>query len=215
MTEPETPTPERRRPGTGSPNQRLADEIDAREYGDRRPELRLLMTCAVIALLVLLVIVRTNLEQAQTEADAAAQAARRTAAAAAATAAAGAVAPQPASERILDRAFAATLAELGKETAAGGEAAQRTAAYRALLNRKIAEAGLSLTIERFECARHLCAGSLRGDAAAYARLVDASAQPSIQRFDEAIGGDATQHRFLMAVDADDDAARPPAPAARP
>lgn len=214
MTSPGTPAP-----GQGGPNRRLAAEIDAREYRRRRPGPILLMGAAVIAALVLTDIVRSNLRQSQIEADAAARAAaqRAEAAAAAAPAATG----PSASDRIVGRAFDTTLAELREQSAASAEARERTARYRSLLQRTIAASRLELEIERFECGPHLCIGSLLGDAAAYARFGDAArkAQPPLSAFadwsaaaDAGTDAGATQHRFLLPLNADDDADGAPAPA---
>ncbi|MEI2431081.1 hypothetical protein RDV84_13400 [Lysobacter yananisis] len=217
MNSPETPAP-----GQGGPNRRLAAEIDAREYRRRRPGPILLMGAAVIAALVLTDIVRTNLRQSQIEAEAAARATAQRAAAAADTAAAAATATGPsASDRIVGRAFDTMLAELRARSAASAEARERTARYRSLLQRTVAASRLELEIERFECGPHLCIGSLSGDAAAYARFGDAArkAQPPLSAFadwsaaaDAGTDAGATQHRFLLPLNADDDADGAPAPA---
>ncbi|UZW61996.1 hypothetical protein [Lysobacter enzymogenes] len=217
MTSPGTPAP-----GQGGPNRRLAAEIDAREYRRRRPGPILLMGAAVIAALVLTDIVRTNLRQSQIEADAAARATAQRAAAAADTAAAAATATGPsASDRIVGRAFDTMLAELRARSAASAEARERTARYRSLLQRTVAASRLELEIERFECGPHLCIGSLSGDAAAYARFGDAArkAQPPLSAFadwsaaaDAGTDAGATQHRFLLPLNAGADADDTPAPA---
>ncbi|ALN59259.1 hypothetical protein GLE_3917 [Lysobacter enzymogenes] len=218
MTSPGTPAP-----GQGGPNRRLAAEIDAREYRRRRPGPILLMGAAVIAALVLTDIVRSNLRQSQIEADAAARAAaQRTAAAAAAAPAATTTATGPsASDRIVGRAFDTMLAELRARSAASAEARERTARYRSLLQRTVAASRLELEIERFECGPHLCIGSLSGDAAAYARFGDAArkAQPPLSAFadwsaaaDAGTDAGATQHRFLLPLNAGADADGAPAPA---
>lgn len=212
-------------PGKGGPNRRLAAQIDAREYRRSRPGPILLMGAAVVAALVLTDIVRTHLDQSQIEAEAAARAAaQRAAAAAAAVPAATATGPS-AIDRSIGRAFDTALAELRERSAASAEARERTAGYRSLLQRTIAASRLELEIERFECGPHLCIGSLLGDAAAYARFGDAArkAQPPLSAFADgsaAADAGATQHRFLLPLNAgaDADGAHPPAraePGARP
>ncbi|SDZ04461.1 hypothetical protein SAMN04487939_11352 [Lysobacter sp. yr284] len=219
MTSPETPTPQTPAPVKGGPNRRLAAQIDAREYTRHRPGPILLMGAAVIVALVLTDIVRTNLSHSQTEAEAAVEAAaQRAAAAAAAAAGPAATATGPnATDRIVERAFDTTLAELREQSAASNEARERTAGFRSQLQRTIAASRLELAIEQFECGPHLCIGSLLGDAAAYARFGDAirQAQPPISAFADwsaAADADATRHRFLLPLNAGADADDAPAPA---
>jgi len=211
MSPPETPTP-----GKGGPNRRLAAQIDAREYRRSRPGPILLMGAAVVAALVLTDIVRTQLHQSQIEAEAAARAAAQRAEAAAAVPSATATGPS-ATARSIGRALDTALAELRERSAASAEARERTAGYRSLLQRTIAASRLELEIERFECGPHLCIGSLLGDAAAYARFGDAArrAQPPLSAFADgsaAADAGATQHRFLLPLNAGADADGAPAPA---
>lgn len=206
------------RPGTpGAGARRKQDELDWQAAKAKRPDLMLLMICTVIAAMVLVGIVRTQLDVAE---PAAARGAGRVASANA-IAARDDVSPS-ATGPILERVFDSTLANLKKENAAQPEGQRQTAAYRSMLTGMIANAQLKLDIETFECGRRLCIGSLRGDAAAYdtlfSAIVDAPPLPVydvINYTTERERGDGP-HRFIFSVNqGNDEASAPRRSAAKP
>ncbi|MET4727592.1 hypothetical protein ABIE09_001396 [Lysobacter enzymogenes] len=210
----ETPppqTPAEPPPGTGGPNRRLAAEIDAREYRRHRPDLMLLMGCAVIGVLVLVEIVRTHLDTSGAAATADAQ---RSVAAPAASAAT----PSPnAATQVMDRVFETALADLKARSASDVEAQRQTVAYRAVLAGTIAKAKLALDIDAFECGPRLCMGSVRGDASAYAALraalVSASPLPVYAFMDQPAARERADgpHRFMFSIEASAGETGAPAP----
>lgn len=212
----ETPppqTPAEPPPGTGGPNRRLAAEIDAREYRRHRPDLMLLMGCAVIGVLVLVEIVRTHLDTSGAAAKAEAE--RR--AAVDDSAAPAASAGTHAAASVMDRVFEATLADLKARSASDVEAQRQTVAYRAMLAGTIAKAKLALAIEAFECGPRLCMGSVRGDASAYAALhaalASASPLPIYALTDQPGARERTDgpHRFMFSIEASAGETGAPAP----
>lgn len=215
-------TPAEPPPGTGGPNRRLAAQIDAREYRQRRPDLILLMGFAVVVALALVAIVRTHLDTSAAAATAEAQRSARVdeGAAPAASASGDAGGPSPdAAAPALERAFQTALAELKARSASNPQAQRQTAAYRAMLAATIAKAKLALDIEAFECGTRLCMGAVRGDARAYAALYAALANASPLPVHAFVDRPAAReradgsHRFMFSIDAS--AGETGAPAAAP
>ncbi len=210
---PPPPTPTEPPPGTGGPNRRLAAEIDAREYRRHRPDLMLLMGCAVVVALVLVQIVRTHLDTP----DAAATPEAQRGVAAGARAAPAAGADTHAAASVMDRVFKTALADLKARSASDLEAQRQTAAYRAMLAGTIAKAKLALDIEAFQCGPRLCMGSVRGDADAYAALhaalASASPLPVYDLTDQPGARERANgpHRFMFAIEASAGETGAPAP----
>ncbi|MBN7135846.1 hypothetical protein A7A76_14025 [Lysobacter enzymogenes] len=211
---PPPPTPAEPPPGTGGPNRRLAAEIDAREYRRRRPDLMLLMCGAVVVALVLVQIVRTQLDTP----DAAATPEAQRGAAAGDRAAPAAGADTNAAASVMDRVFETALADLKARSASDLEAQRQTAAYRATLAGTIAKAELALDIEAFQCGPRLCMGSVRGDADAYAALhaalASASPLPVYAFTDQPGARERTDgpHRFMFSIEASAGETDAPSPA---
>lgn len=208
---PQAPGEPPRRPTVAESLQASRDRLEARK---QRTGLLALLYATVIVGLVLIAVVRVNLD------------APPPARAAGAPRAAPAPATDPAAagERTTERVFEAMFARLQQESAADAGARERTQTQRSQLARTIERAGIDLRIERFECARHVCLVTLLGDAKAYRRLrATLPASPQAPFGDMAGSADAPQssgrHRFILAIDPAADAASAPAattaPAARP